>query len=56
MNEGTSSSISDVNRYVINKKFQYSIFNILLLFVCRWEIHTPDISNRNVAYTKYDAE
>jgi hypothetical protein len=47
----------DVDRYVIIRKLQYSIFNILLLLVRRWEIQThARHTYRNVAYTKYDAE
>lgn len=36
----TSSLVSDVGRYVIIGQLLDVIFNILLLFICRWEIQT----------------
>jgi hypothetical protein len=36
-NEGTSLSVSDVDLYVITRKWLYSILNVLPLFIRRWE-------------------
>jgi hypothetical protein len=40
MNEPTSSSVSDADGYVIIKDLIDSIFNILTVFIRRWEIQT----------------
>jgi hypothetical protein len=40
MNEPTSSSVSDANRDVIIRDLIDSIFKILPVFTCRWEMQT----------------
>lgn len=39
-NEGTSSSVSDLDSYVIIPNILDSIFHILLGLICQWEIQT----------------
>jgi hypothetical protein len=45
MNQGASQPISDVYHFVIIKKLLDLIFNILLVFICRWEIQTNWFNN-----------
>jgi hypothetical protein len=51
---GVSSSVIDVDHYIIRKLLDY-IFNILLVFIHQWEIQTySGLSFCRVAYTRYD--
>jgi hypothetical protein len=55
-NECTSSSVSDVDFYVITRKWLYYILNLLPVFIGRWEfqkyLHSPIFLQ--VDYTRYD--
>lgn len=39
-NESASSSVNDIDRYVTITKLIDFIFNILPIFICRWQIQT----------------
>jgi hypothetical protein len=49
-NEGTSSPVSDVDRYVTIRKLLDSMFSILPVFLRRLEIQTYS----HMAYARYD--
>jgi hypothetical protein len=56
-NELVSSSVSDMDRYVIIRKLLGSIFGVLPVLIRQWEINKYTICVglffRNVAYTAY---
>jgi hypothetical protein len=39
-NKTVSSSVSDVDCYVIIRMLLHAIFHIALVLICRWEVHT----------------
>jgi hypothetical protein len=53
-NESASSSVMNIHNYIIIRKLQVSIFNMLTIFISRWEIHTyREFFFYKVGYTKY---
>jgi hypothetical protein len=53
-----SSSVSDIDRYVIVRNTVDCVSNMLSVFTCHWEIHTHLNSAffRKVANTEYNVE
>jgi hypothetical protein len=54
-NKGTSSSLVNVERYVIVRNLPDFIFNVPPVLICRWEIRTrTGFFLRRVAYARHD--